>query len=333
MVLQSESESQSDPGDLIVVGDIGGTNGRFALAATGSTGQPPSIQRMFTYPCAEFSDLTSLVATFLRDVGEPDPLLIRLAIAGPTSKRMGHLTNLGWDADATFIEQTLNLRNVEFLNDFGALAYSTTVLREPKILQVKSGFADQDGVVSVMGPGTGFGVSLFVRFGQDRAVVPTEGGHMRFAPVTQLEADLCASLSEQQDHISIETLLCGRGLQRIHQFIVNYGGSGDASLRPDQITAAALDQSEPSCVRAVQIFLSILGSAAGDIALAHGARGGVYLGGGILPNIASFVERSNFVKRFSAKGPMSGYLENIPVYLIVSGDAALIGAAVAPDFS
>ena len=195
---------------------------------------------------------------------------------------------------------------------------------------VKPGIAEPDGAISIMGPGTGFGVSLFVKLGQEHAVIPTEGGHMRFAPVTQLEADLCASLSKDHEHISIETLLCGRGLQRIHQFIVIYGGSGDGTLRPDQITAAAMAQSEPSCVRAVQLFLSILGSAAGDIALAHGARGGVFLGGGILPKIAAHVGSSNFVERFSAKGPMEGYLKKIPVNLIVSGDAALIGAAVAP---
>ena len=158
-----------------------------------------------------------------------------------------------------------------------------------------------------MGPGTGFGVSLLVPVGERHQVISTEGGHVAFAPTTHLEQDLLKHLKNERGHVCVESLLSGRGLVRIHDFLVHYAGSGEAGIGPEEISRRAAESSIPSCVRAVQLFLSVLGSVAGDMALAHGARGGVWIAGGIVPKIYDFIESSDLVSRFSSKGVMSGY--------------------------
>jgi len=330
--------------NLVIVGDIGGTNGRLAIASVRHGHEAlPKISHMRTYQSTKFAGLTPMLKAFLNDVksdiadiggiddiSDLGDIPARLAIAGPTTADKGWLTNLGWAVDAPQIAQDLGLGRVKFLNDFAALAYAAAVLEGPQVMDVKKGSAHKDGPISIMGPGTGFGVALLVRNDNSWTVIPTEGGHMAFSPVTKLEEDLCTHLRREHGHVSVETLICGKGLARIHRFLVEYAGSGDKDMQPAEISAAAHDGTIPSCVRAVQLFLSILGSVAGDIALVHGATGGVYFGGGILPKIANQLDNSDIADRFIAKGAMEDYLSQIPIKLITSHNAALIGAAIAP---
>ena len=315
--------------ETCVVADIGGTNGRFGLARFLPGDHKPHIEKVSVFACAENSGVSEMLGRYLGELGSARPELARLAIAGPTNDRHGRLTNLGWQADATTLEADHGLKNVTLLNDFGALAGACQFLEEGvDYISLKKGEEDSHGPISVMGPGTGFGVALLVPVKGEWITVPTEGGNMAFAPSTRLEHDLTEHLRAEMGHVSVETFLCGEGIARIHRFLVDYGGSGDRGLSPAEITKLAGEGGAPSCTRAVQLFLSIVGSSAGNIALAHGATGGVFLGGGILPKIVNMVSSSDLLRRFVAKGPMQPYLDRIPVNLITAKYAALIGSAV-----
>ncbi|GHF13409.1 glucokinase [Kordiimonas sediminis] len=311
----------------IIVGDIGGTNGRLALADIHEDTQ--TIQTMYTYQCADYAGLTPMLQDFIADTGANNITGAQLAIAGPTGSRSGMITNLGWTVDAAMMEQELGFQNILFMNDFAALATAASSLTDSQTLTVKEGTADPRGPISVLGPGTGFGVALLVPTEQAWHVVPTEGGHVTFSPVTELEQSLYNHLKQTVGHVSVELLLSGSGLTQIHQFLLSRNGEVPRDLSPADITSAALNGTDASCVQAVEVFLSALGSVAGDIALTHGATGGVFLGGGILPKITPFLERSDFADRFMAKGHLHEYLQTIPVRLITAGDVALIGAAIA----
>ncbi len=315
--------------ETCIVADIGGTNGRFGIARFIEGEKKPHIEKVSVFPCADSSGVSPMLGQYIGQLGAERPKMARLAIAGPTTARHGRLTNLGWQADAGVLETDHRLESVKLLNDFGALAGACQFLEEgTDYIQLKKGTEDSKGPISVMGPGTGFGVALLVPVENEWITVPTEGGNMAFAPSTRLEHDLTEHLRAEMGHVSVETFLCGEGIARIHRFLVDYGGSGDRGLSPAEITKLAGEGGAPSCTRAVQLFLSIVGSSAGNIALAHGATGGVFLGGGILPKIMTMVSSSDLLRRFVAKGPMQPYLDRISVNLITAKYAALIGSAV-----
>jgi len=314
-----------------IVADIGGTNGRFGIATFHEGQVKPDIDQVIVFPCREYDSLSQMLGAYIEKLGSSVPREAKLAIAGPTTEKKGRLTNLGWEVDADQIARTHGLEAVKFVNDFGALARACPFLEEGvDFVTLKNGEADPAAPISVMGPGTGFGVALLVPNGHGGYhTVSTEGGFMAFAPGSRLEHDLTEHLRTDLGYVSVESFLCGEGIARIYRFLVDYGGGGDRDLSPAEITKLAAEGGAPACTRAVQLFLSIVGSTAGDIALVHGARGGVFLGGGILPKIADMVGPSDLLRRFVAKGAQSAYVETIPVHLITAEYAALVGAAVA----
>ena len=311
----------------LIVADIGGTNARFAIARCGATGQGISLRAIRDYRNAGLVAFDDVFALYLDDLDEAAPPHACFGIAGPVQSGHGRITNLGWVLDTGQLQQRFGISDVMLVNDFEALAWMLPQLPVGATTAVIDAPAPPAGPRSVIGPGTGFGVSLVVESGRERVVVSTECGHMSFAPCTRMERDLKAFLEPMLGHVSVESLLSGAGLVRIHDFLIEYAGSGSSVANPADITAAALDGSQPSCARAVQVFLSIMGSVAGDIALAHGATGGIFLGGGVLPRIAALIPASNFRERFVDKGPMRYYLARIPVRLITEPYIALQGVA------
>ena len=311
----------------LIVADIGGTNARFAIARCGATGQGISLRAIRDYRNAGLVAFDDVFALYLDDLDEAAPPHACFGIAGPVQSGHGRITNLGWVLDTGQLQQRFGISDVMLVNDFEALAWMLPQLPVGATTAVIDAPAPPAGPRSVIGPGTGFGVSLVVESGRERVVVSTECGHMSFAPCTRMERDLKAFLEPTLGHVSVESLLSGAGLVRIHDFLIEYAGSGSSVANPADITAAALDGSQPSCARAVQVFLSIMGSVAGDIALAHGATGGIFLGGGVLPRIAALIPASNFRERFVDKGPMRDYLARIPVRLITAPHIALQGVA------
>lgn len=304
----------------LLVGDIGGTNARFAVATPDGAGF--GLAHFVSYRCSTAQSLAELLARYLGELGDARPDRACMAIAGPNDGRSGIVTNLGWQVDAEAMAHELDLAHVLLANDFGALASAAPALGDDATLLLKPGTARIGGPISVLGPGTGLGVALVVPHGAGFTTVSTEGGHMGFAPAIPEEIALCAHVRRQLPHVSIESLLCGAGLSRIHGFL-----SDGVGLPAADVSARALAGSDACCTEAVLMFLAILGSVAGDIALAHGATGGVMIGGGIVPRLQALIPESRFRERFVAKDPMRALLENMPVRLITAEHVALRGAA------
>jgi glucokinase len=308
----------------VIVADVGGTNGRFAVASF--DGGEIRLDREFTYSNAGLSGFAELLSLYLQELGEEAPGCACFATAGPNNGRAGMLTNLGWELDAAALEAEFGLDEVLFVNDFRALARMAPDLPESGTVALNQIDAPAEGPVSVIGPGTGLGVALVLQHGRETITVGTEGGHMAFAPGDDVEVALRNHLAREYPHVFAELLLSGNGLRRIHDFLVTGHGDGSLGLSAADITTAAL-AGDASCVRTVHRFLAILGSVAGDVALCHGALGGVYLGGGILRRIVPLLESSDLCERFCAKGVMQDYLRGIPIRVITADRVARRGAA------
>jgi glucokinase len=318
-----------DQDTAVLVADVGGTNARLAIAQANADLTTVAISAFQSLRGADYADLPSLIDSYLQTLDVPRPQQACLAIAGPIQGEVGTLTNTGWKADTRALAQRFQFRSVKLFNDFAALAYSVPYLQADELVEVHAAPTPPQGPISVIGPGTGFGVALLVpESGQGWRVVATEGGHRSFAPTTRRELQLYERLGGFEKHLSAENLLSGAGIATIYQALAVISGHSAQALEPDQISRRALDGDDPLCVETIALFCDILGSVAGDTALIQGGTGGVYLGGGILPKIQPLLLKSRFYARFHAKGVMSPYLERIPVWLINSAHAALKGAAL-----
>jgi glucokinase len=315
----------------VLVADVGGTNARLAVATVDTATNNVAIDAFRALRGADFADLPSLIESYLRDLNVPRPTQACFAIAGPIQgppqAQVGTLTNVGWKADALALALRFQWQSVRLLNDFGALANSVPYLSADELITVREASAAQ-GPISVIGPGTGFGVALLVANNGGWQVITTEGGHRSFAPTTPRELQLYKQLGGDEKHLSAENLLSGAGIATIYQALAVISGSSARALEPDQISRHALDGTDPLCVETMMLFCDILGSVSGDTALIHGATGGVYLGGGIAPKIRPLLLNSRFKERFRDKGAMTAYLDRIPVFMIESQYAALKGAAL-----
>lgn len=312
-----------------IVADIGGTNGRFAVASLTSQSGLPELSHRQSFACADFPDLIAMLAAYLGETPKSARSAARLAIAGPTAPRFGRFINLNWTVDAAEIERKLGVRHVRLLNDFEALASAVPSLGPAELLTVKAGQAEAGRPLSVMGPGTGFGAALVLPGEGGTRVIPTEPGHMGVSPHAPVEFEFCRHLVETIGHAPVEAAISGPGLERIHAFLATRRDGLPLKAAAADIANGALADPDSLYGESVVFMLNLLGGVAGDLALAHGARGGVYLGGGILPKIRPLLARSDFVKRFCSKGPLSEYVYAIPVNLILTEDTALFGAALA----
>lgn len=315
-------------GELALVADIGGTNARFALADA----QTLVVERPQNFRAVDFETPVDAAHAYLEAVGEK-PKSACFAVAGPVGGPHSNdeiaFTNSHWKFRPADLKSSLALRRFLPVNDFFALASGVDYLPADFFVLVKDGSADAASPTLVIGPGTGFGQALIVPFGDKRRIIATEGGHVSFAPRTDTEIAILEFIAREHPRVSVERLLSGRGLINIHRALCAIEGAQRVSLQADEITAAALSGEFPIAVKAVDMFCAILGRVAGDAVLGAGARGGVVLGGGILPKIRDVFMKSAFVERFSDKGRMTDYVAPVPVRLIVKDGAALVGAAAA----
>ncbi len=308
----------------LLVADIGGTNARFALADFGAAGV--KLGDMHAFRAEDYETISDAAHAFLEAV-QAKPKAACFAVAGPITDEVVEFTNSPWVLDIAKVKKQLRLERLLAINDFEALAASVRHLQPSDLAQVKPGVSEPNAPIMVMGPGTGLGQSIIVPAGGKDIIIATEGGHVAFAPQDDEEIEVLRFIMREHKRVSIERLLSGRGLVNIHRALCAVAGKPRASLQADEITHAAMTREYPIAVKAVDLFCAILGSAAGDAVLASGARGGVILGGGILPKIRDIFLKSNFVERFLDKGRMRDYVEPVPVDLIVRDGAALIGAA------
>lgn len=312
-------------GSFALVADIGGTNARFALTDTAA--DIPQLLHPRTLENASFGSLQHAAEHYLRSL-DVRPARAAIALACPVHGEEIRLTNRAWSFSRSELRQSLGLDDLLLLNDFGAVAWAIpALLPEDRVALYGPEREVLEGPVTVLGPGTGFGVGLLV--GSDAQgwhVVETEGGHVAFAPLDEEERAIARWLDARHGRTSYERLLSGEGLSSIDAVL--RGGEDSAMRSPAEVVAAALDGHDVVARRTLARFCAVLGSVAGDVALAHGART-LMIAGGIVPRFLPFLRSSEFRERFLAKGRFAAYLESVSVQVVTHPNPGLLGAAVA----
>jgi len=314
-----------------LMGDVGGTNARFAVQEAAGA-QPTQV---VTYPSVEYATIADALKAYLAQLTCARPLQAAIGIANPIVGDHVQMTNFHWSFSIEAVRQALGFDRLLLINDFTALALSLPMLQPQHLRRIGAGGAtDPKAAVGLVGPGTGLGVSGLLHVHASGRSVPLggEGGHVSLAPANAREDRVVAVLRDKFGHASAERALSGMGLVNLYEALCTIGGVGAAALDPAGVTAAATAGSDPRCVEAVEIFFGLLGSVAGNLALTLGSRGGMYIGGGIVPRLGDWIDRSTFRERFVSKGRFRDYLEAIPTWLIhAETSPALIGAANALD--
>jgi glucokinase len=306
----------------VLIGDIGGTNARFALIA----GKDAPTQVFAPVPTADFSDIEAAIEAGVFGQTELRPRSALIDAAGPITGDFIDLTNADWVIRPVDTIRRLKMQEVILLNDFEAMALALPSLVEAD-LQSIGGATPAHGPKVVLGPGTGLGVGALIPSGELWVPVPGEGGHVSFGPAEPDEFAVWPNIEPEYGRIEAETLLCGRGLVRLYRAVAATDGVPAVFERPAEITEAALARAEPASIRTVSLYCRLLGRLAGDMALTFMARGGVYVGGGISPRILPFLKEGEFRRAFDAKAPHDHVMATMPTWVITRDSPALVGLA------
>lgn len=304
-----------------LVADVGGTNARFALLD--EVGMPTQIHVL---ACIDYPDIGSAMRAYLTVVDKRIMAAV-IAIATPITGDRIAMINHHWSFSVQALKAELGFTSLVFINDFAALASSLLSLPVKDLVQVGGGFAVPNSPIGVIGPGTGLGVAGLVKTGSIWRPLAGEGGHVTLAAANDFESDIISALRNRMGHVSAERILSGPGLSLLRETIGAIRNEVVEPIAPVEITRRALSGNDGLCVEAVTVFCSMLGTMAGNLALTLGASGGIYLGGGILPQLGSFFGHSPFRDRFEDKGRFASYLASIPCYVIHAEYPALIGAS------
>ncbi len=309
-----------------LVADVGGTNARFAMAA--APDEP--LSAIFRLPTGDHADFADTVRLAAAEAGFPAPRTLLVAAAGPISGLSVTFTNARTASGALTLHgprlaAALSLDQGMLLNDFEALSLSLPFLKPRDMTPLGGGAGALGGPLLVVGPGTGLGVGALMSADGRLLPVASEGGHVEMGPVTAEDMALWPHLG--LDRVTAEELISGPGLLRLYRAAARRGGGAPALDAPAAVTEAALAGGDPAAREAALTMLRLLGRFAGDMALAFGATGGVFIGGGVTPRLAPLLAESGFREAFEAKGPQAGYLRAIPTRLIRSDHAALTGLA------
>jgi glucokinase len=308
-----------------LVADIGGTNARFGWVEDPSRG----VERVHRVAVAGLARPSEAVHHYLHDLSglgpQAGPRCAAIAVATAVQGDEVALTNSPWRFSRAALRAELGLDTLLVLNDFEALALSLPRLREPQ-LRAHGKLPTGRGTLAVIGPGTGLGVAAVAETAHGWLALPGEGGHATLAPADDLESALLQQVRRQHTHVSAERLLSGIGLPVLHAAVAAVGGHTPRVLSAEAIVAQGL-AGDAACSATLDHFCALLGGFAGNVALTMGARGGVYIGGGIVPRLGERFFDSRFRERFEAKGRFRDYLSGIPTALITDTLAALAGAA------
>lgn len=317
---------------MILAGDIGGTNTRLGLFEE-RNGRLSALASS-TYPSKEHDSLDEIVATFVAEHGHAVAGAC-FAIAGPVHEGRVATTNLAWLVDAGHLAGQLGLRRIGLINDLEAIGYGLAQLGPEDLVTLNQGRAGAVGNRAIIAAGTGLGQAGCYWDGREHRPYACEGGHADFAPRNELEVELLRYLFAKFERVSYERVLSGSGLFELYQFLHHTGrGEEDPSLtevlyqqaHPAPIVRAALDGRSGRCSQALDLFVSLYGAEAGNLALKAMARGGLFVGGGIAPRIIERLKQPTFTEAFTAKGRMKALLEGMPVHVIVNDKVGLLGA-------
>lgn len=313
----------------IVVADIGGTHARFAIAIIEGR-RVVALADEAVLMTAQHASLRMAWEAFAARLGRPLPREAGIAVAGPVTGTVAHLTNNRWSIRPALLRRTLGLDRFTLVNDFGAVGHAVAQLSPSHFRHLfgpDSPLPDP-GVISVVGPGTGLGVALVTRGADGARVVETEGGHADFSPVDSLDDQILRHLRSRYRRVSVERVVSGPGLAGIHATLAAIEGRVTPPMDDAALWALALGGQDSLASAAVDRFCLSLGAVAGDIALVQGAAA-VVIAGGLGPRIADRLATSGFEARFRAKGRMEDRMAAMPVKLITYPEPGLFGAAVA----
>jgi glucokinase len=317
---------------MILAGDVGGTKTLLALFEPAD--RRPTPVALHSYVTNDYGSFTEILNAFARDVGRPFTVTAAAAgVAGPVIACRARLTNITWDIAADEITARFGTTRVALLNDLEAMANSVEVLAPDELAILQQGIARADGNAVVIAAGTGLGQAYLHRVGRHLRPVPSEGGHADFAARTDREIELVRMLRDRYGRAEVEHVLSGPGLLNLFRFthrggqctVVEDLASPDA---PALVSQAAMAGRCQFCADALRMFVTAYGAETGNLALRGVATSGVYVGGGIAPKILPAIRTPGFMDAFLAKGRMSDLLEKMPVKVILTPEAGLIGAAV-----
>lgn len=318
---------------FVLAGDIGGTKTNLGLFLKGKERPVPKVIETFSSQNAP--DLEHIIRQFL----EIHPLPVThgcFGIAGPVVNGKSKTTNLPWHISEDRIKKQFNFHHVKLVNDLIATAMAIPLLRKDEFFPLNQADSLKEQNIAFIAPGTGLGEAMLIYLNDRYLPVPSEGGHADFAPNNEAEMKLWRYLHQHYDHVSIERVISGSGLVNIYNWLKDTGRLNEPDWLKQKlkemdpakaITEAALVCKDPVCVEALNMFVSIFGAVAGNLALTGITTGGVYLGGGISPKILSKLKEDTFMEAFTNKGRFKGVLEKIPVKVVLNDKAALIGAA------
>lgn len=315
--------------------DVGGTHARIGLVAPAADGQHPiSVLHYHRYQCAAWPSLTAVLRDFIAQLPQAVPTLAQapvecaVACAGYVLGDAIVNENLPWPVSIRDIRQSLGIRRLAVINDFEAVAYAAQFIDPADTLPIiETAQPPAAGPVLVMGPGTGLGSAVLMPGEPHAYVLATEAGQISLAPGTEREQQILQLLARERDYVSYENALSGPGLLNLYRALCSLRRTSATLAAPADVTAAALAGSDAAAVEALETFCGLLGSFAADLVMLYGARGGVYLAGGILPQIQGFLKSSTFAERYFNKGVMRAYLQQVPVRLIEHGQLGVMGAA------
>lgn len=321
---------------MLLAGDIGGTKTQLAVFSADDGWRKPLAEAKF--PSGHYSSLEALVQEFL---GKHHFQIERASfgVAGPVVGGRATITNLPWVLEENHLKHALNIPFVSLLNDLESIAYGVPYLEDHDLHTLNAGHAVKGGAIAVVAPGTGLGEAFLTWEGARYHPHTSEGGHADFAPVDELQLELLRYLQLRYKHVSFERVCSGKGLPNIYNFLKEGGYKPEPSWLTEQLAGAkdptpvivenALDPERACdiCIATLELFVSILGAEAGNMALKVLATGGVYLGGGIPPRILPFLSEGRFLQAFLRKGRLSDVLIPTPVYVILNPQVALFGAA------
>ncbi len=309
-------------GIVALVADIGGTYARFALADISTM----EIREYRKYKVSECESLEAAVTRYLASVARR-PARACFAIAGPVGGDVIRLTNANWSFTRAGLRDATGAEVVVFANDYEALAHSLPYLTGGEMCKIGSGTAEAQATKAAVGPGTGLGVAALYWSESGWSAISGEGGHISFAAENAEEFEILNRLRHDVGHVSAERLISGPGLSQTYAILGEMSGRAPEKLGAAEIVERARNGTDPVAIKTVGLFAEWLGRFAGDAALMFGARGGVYVAGGVAPRILDVLIAGRFRLGFESKGRMTDYMKRIPTHVILIDDAGLRGAA------
>ena len=306
-----------------MVGDIGGTNARFALVAPGKS----ELMSIKTLQCTKFETVQEAINSYISSINDAEIVSACIASAGTTHLDVFKPANNDWVINKSNVSSALNDIQVNWINDFSAQALATTTLKDNDVIVINQGAIQPERVRLVIGPGTGLGTCGLINSSNGWVPLPAQGGHSDFAPNSSLEIEIWTLLQKQFGHVAVERILSGPGIVNLYKALCQINEKEVLFNSPSEITSAAIKVNPDSISKeTLHLFCRIFGSVTGSIALSTGCLGGIYITSDLVRNFLDFFIDSDFLKSFEDKGRLKYYMTDIPIFISKKENMGLIGS-------